>query len=438
MTVESDVADGTSGSEDASDGSADADGFAGSEEAVDADGSADAGSENDGSADDVDASDQEGDSEDSSAAEGGSEQTGSEQTDVTDGASETSSPEMEPLVTEVPEDLDAMEDGWEYPSGWSGYGEGQMEGNLIAAAYSFTLEVDLAEHVEEIQAEIADDGEEVRIVDDGGGFGDVLAVYATLTGQTERYPYDVSVEDADDLLSSVYWSMTQVTGVSNSNGTAISVNRLTAEEAAELYGFDEEDVQTVIELAEQNETVDTLVEESIFAILTEEELAEVLELVPDDIDEDRRSVLLAGVSLVGKVDYFWGGKSLAYGWDDRWGEMRTVSSPGSSTYGTALPLGLDCSGFISWAFLNAFGSDDTVGEGTSSQWLNCEIVDWSDAEPGDLVFYYAPSSGRTNHVGIVLTVDDSGPETVVHCSSGGVQISSASGFNYVGRPAIYS
>ena len=46
--------------------------------------------------------------------------------------------------------------------------------------------------------------------------------------------------------------------------------------------------------------------------------------------------------LVGKVNYFWGGKSLVLGWDDRWGTLRQVTAAGSSTTGTYRPYGMDC------------------------------------------------------------------------------------------------
>ena len=61
-----------------------------------------------------------------------------------------------------------------------------------------------------------------------------MAIYAVLTNQTEDYPYGVTFTGGGDLdtFYSVYWSMTQVTGLSNSNGAAISVNRLSVAEGA--------------------------------------------------------------------------------------------------------------------------------------------------------------------------------------------------------------
>ena len=52
--------------------------------------------------------------------------------------------------------------------------------------------------------------------------------------------------------------------------------------------------------------------------------------------------------LVGKLNYFWGGKSRVLGWDERWGQIRKVTASGSSTSGTYRPFGLDCSGFVEY------------------------------------------------------------------------------------------
>ena len=74
------------------------------------------------------------------------------------------------------------------------------------------------------------------------------------------------------------------------------------------------------------------------------EAMEVWERLPDDLSMERRMVVTYALALVGKVDYFWGGKSLVLGWDDRWGELTEVTAEGSDTTGTEQPYGLDCSG----------------------------------------------------------------------------------------------
>ena len=74
------------------------------------------------------------------------------------------------------------------------------------------------------------------------------------------------------------------------------------------------------------------------------EAMEVWERLPDDLSMERRMVVTYVLALVDKVDYFWGGKSLVLGWDDRWGELTEVTAEGSDSTGTEQPYGLDCSG----------------------------------------------------------------------------------------------
>lgn len=74
------------------------------------------------------------------------------------------------------------------------------------------------------------------------------------------------------------------------------------------------------------------------------EAMEVWERLPDDLSMERRMVVTYALALVDKVDYFWGGKSLVLGWDDRWGELTEVTAEGSATTDTGQPYGLDCSG----------------------------------------------------------------------------------------------
>lgn len=141
--------------------------------------------------------------------------------------------------------------------------------------------------------------------------------------------------------------------------------------------------------------------------------------------------------LYGKVSYFWGGKSLVLGWDSRWGQLRQVTAAGSSTTGTYRPYGLDCSGFVDWAFYNATGGSYIIGHGggATMQHSYCTDISWSDAQPGDLVFY--PDN---SHVGIVCGRDENGSLLVIHCASGAnnVVITGTSGFISVARPDYFS
>ncbi len=137
-----------------------------------------------------------------------------------------------------------------------------------------------------------------------------------------------------------------------------------------------------------------------------------------DVSEERVSIVAAACSLIGKVGYFWGGKSYAIGWDDSWGSPMTVSAEGSKSSGTVRSYGLDCSGFVAWSYYNGLGGKDAgIGNHTTTQWNASEMVDSQSARPGDLVFYHPASAGDDNHVGIVVGVNDNGSLLVVHCSS---------------------
>lgn len=165
------------------------------------------------------------------------------------------------------------------------------------------------------------------------------------------------------------------------------------------------------------------------------------ELTPD---ARRASVILAAQTLNGKIHYFWGGKYNNLGWNKNWATLMPVSSEGSRDTGTYQMYGLDCSGFVSWAFINGFDSREAhmwMGEGTASQWVTSEPVSDEEARIGDLVFLRAPSAGGINHVGILIGRDADGNWLAIHCNGGddNVSVDRAydAGFRYIRRPMIY-
>ena len=166
------------------------------------------------------------------------------------------------------------------------------------------------------------------------------------------------------------------------------------------------------------------------------EAMEVWERLPDDLSMERRMVVTYALALVDKVDYFWGGKSLVLGWDDRWGELMEVTAEGSSTTGTEQPYGLDCSGFVDWAFYNASGGRCIIGQGGGAmeQHADCVDIEWDEVQPGDLLFY-----PEDEHVGIAAGRDWLGRLLVVHCAAGtdGVAISRRTSFETAAKPVWY-
>lgn len=157
-----------------------------------------------------------------------------------------------------------------------------------------------------------------------------------------------------------------------------------------------------------------------------------------DVSEARKKLIETALTLEGKVGYFWGGKS-APGWNDKWGTPVKVTAPGSKKTGTYQPYGMDCSGFIDWAFKTAGLGNSFSAGGTSYQWGQTYAIKESDLIPGDLVFKNIPGQGGVNHIGIFIGRDSKGKAIYVHCEGGsGVIVNSYKGFKYPRRPLLFS
>lgn len=282
---------------------------------------------------------------------------------------------------------------------------------------------------------------------------DVLAVFACKTAGVADGA-DVITLDADriDRLRTVFWDMTEITTAEESvyhedsdpdddvddsymeTVLTIKVAAKTAEDMRTIYDFSKQ----------QREALDILLDElsnwTGYAgglDITDATALSCLDNLPSDLSDDRRAVLEYALSLVGRVQYFWGGKSLVLGDDPRWGSSTLVSAAGSSTTGTYRPYGLDCSGFVDWAFYNASSGSYVIGQGGGcvSQHSNCRAISWAEAIPGDLVFYPGDS-----HIGIVAGWDEAGNILIVHCASGsqnGVYVTGQVGFTSIARPYYY-
>jgi cell wall-associated NlpC family hydrolase len=173
-----------------------------------------------------------------------------------------------------------------------------------------------------------------------------------------------------------------------------------------------------------------------YRILTDDEIREATanNAYSSDI---RRTVTEAALSLVGEVGYFWGGKSYCLGRDANWGTPREVTSPGHRTTGETIPFGLDCSGFVSWCFMQTGGDTawmlENVGDGTWNQWQKSQPIDKSELQSGDIVFTKEYPGAKSNHVGIVVGFLKDGEPLIAHCSPGenGVVVSTcADTFRY--------
>ena len=293
----------------------------------------------------------------------------------------------------------------------------------------------------------------VQIVGQAPDWREVVAVFASKTAGAED-GVDVFTLDEErvELLRQVFWDMCEITTATQTvdvpdsdpdddvddshTGIAltITITAKTAEQMRLIYAFTKY----------QNDALDILLE-NLGSLnipmgsltISQEDAIELLENLPDDLDPARKAVVETAVQLVGRVSYFWGGKSLTLGWDDRWGVPTEVTAAGSGSTGTIRPFGLDCSGFVDWTFYNATNGSYYPGRGggAATQHSYCTNIVWSDAQPGDLVFYPADV-----HVGIVGGRDADGNLLIVHCSGGanGVVITGSAGFTTVARPDCFS
>lgn len=129
----------------------------------------------------------------------------------------------------------------------------------------------------------------------------------------------------------------------------------------------------------------------------------------------RKKVLTTALSLVGKVPYFWGGKS-GPGWNDEWNTPKLVTAAGSVTSGTIRPYGLDCSGFTDWTYKTALGI--SLYGGTQTQWDNSFAISAGELLPGDLGFLAESDGQGWNHVLIFAGYGEDGRRMWVHSLSG--------------------
>ena len=282
----------------------------------------------------------------------------------------------------------------------------------------------------------------------------VVAVFAVKTsGDTEQALDVVTIDNKrEELLKEVFWDMNiisydteKITSDEKEETILhISLESKSYTDMIDIYDFTPYQEQSLEELMKPeyaqmlSELVGTIGVTGGDITLTPEQITEMLENLPEDLLPERKAVMEAAYSLVGKVNYFWGGKSSAIGWDSRWGTLTKVTAAGSIDTGTTRPFGLDCSGFVTWAFINATGDTsyaNIIGHGAANQYSRCEKIDWSEAQAGDLVFY--PDLG---HVGIIAGTDDNGNLLVVHCASSqnNVVVTGLQGFTKIGRPALFN
>ena len=326
--------------------------------------------------------------------------------------------------------------------------ESREAGVVPISAAVVQVNYEYNERLEELQT--ADSYDSISVTGQSADWIEVLVVFAVKVAGADADAADVATMDADRIvrLKAVFWDMTGIAtevetinhpGSGDDDGWTernlyITITAKTAEEMKTEYHFNRNQIAALDELLEQRDLLRELIED-VYSVSGD--TAALIRSLPEGLSPEREAVVRTACSLVGKVNYFWGGKSLVIGWDVRWGELRQVTAAGNSTSGTYRPYGLDCSGFVDWVFYNATGGQYIIGHGggASAQHSYCTPISWSDAKPGDLVFYPGDS-----HVGIVGGRDANGELLIIHCASGynNVGVTGLEGFTSIARPDYYT
>lgn len=307
--------------------------------------------------------------------------------------------------------------------------------------------------INQIQTENPTDSVVIHREPDGGSdlsitnWTDVVAVFAGKTAGADADATDVVTIDEEriDLIRTVFWDMNTISYYvqtiehkdSTENILHITITSKKATDMPDFYHFTKSQREALEEVLKPEyaqmlaELVGTYGGE---VTLDEAQIRAMLASMPKDISERRRAVVEKAYSLLGKVNYFWGGKSSAIGWDSHWGKPTRVTAAGSRTTGTIRPYGLDCSGFVDWVFNNSLGYVIGHGGGAASQHDHCKPISWSEAQPGDLVFY----PGDT-HVGVFVGKNSNGDPLIIHCASSqnNVVLTGLQGFVSIGRPDCF-
>lgn len=325
-------------------------------------------------------------------------------------------------------------------------GPDETTGAISPAQAVAQINGELGEKISNMQAEGGYDTLEIQ--GQPPPWSDILAVFAAKTAGASDGT-TVAILDAANVeaLRTVFWDMTKLASSSRevehpaSGDTpawteqilTVTITARTPDDMRVFYSFTEEQNAALDELLANSDMLAALAGDLTISDVTAKKL---LADLPADLDPERRAVVETACRLVGKVNYFWGGKSLVIGWDSRWGQLTKVWADGSSTTGTYLPYGLDCSGFVDWVFYNVTDGEYVIGHGGGAhmQHTYCTPISWNEAQPGDLVFYPGDE-----HVGIVGGRDESGNLLIIHCafSQNNVVITGLEGFTAIGRPQYY-
>jgi cell wall-associated NlpC family hydrolase len=306
----------------------------------------------------------------------------------------------------------------------------------------------IPDSIESIQDKVMNTDMKASSVIQVTNWPDIIATFIAIYSVDVSNPYNLNFLCSlpYEELESVFWDMNTVSVNHDEEGAHIVLDTITYTDVAKKYDFSTRQVKIQQELMRPEylrsyATLTGLTNRSSYTVQD----PELLSLLTDTaLNERKKTAIQNACSLVGKVNYVWGGKYNKLGEHPEWNVKDRADSSISGSESEKEVFGLDCSGFISWVLINTCGNEDmlnVIGNGSSNQWWHSSPIAWEEGQPGDLIFFAAPNETDSNHVGIIVAKDSDGSYLVAHCSSkdNGVVITDAwsRGFRYIRRPILY-
>lgn len=184
---------------------------------------------------------------------------------------------------------------------------------------------------------------------------------------------------------------------------------MTAEELLQFYGISdyiEEDYKFRLSALE-NDSTDSIIYQTLFAKTPDfKEFADFDMDNYEGISDQRKRIIEIAKSLIGKVPYLWGGKPSKPGYDALWWTYNENNEQ----------RGLDCSGYVKWAYMTAgYGNDLCSKLHSTYSMLQSDLVQIPKdyLQPGDIG---VKIGSKTNHTGIYIG-KVAGKDMWIHCSS---------------------
>lgn len=139
--------------------------------------------------------------------------------------------------------------------------------------------------------------------------------------------------------------------------------------------------------------------------LTQEEINFYLSRLDPNLTDNRKKVIETALKSVGKIPYYYGGKTSKPGY-----ETNNFGTKIPSDYKGRCLKGLDCSGWINWVYLTAFNKYIIKSEGTNKLATEGTKITRKDLLPGDIIV----RPGVDSHVMMFLEWAPGGKMKVIH------------------------